>query len=80
MHSDVLGLAQPPDVRERKLDRVVDEAAHLELELLEATPGQLLPILAVRQLAVRPEPRRDVPLGVMLAGREAVQRGQQQGI
>jgi hypothetical protein len=36
MHRDVLGLAQPLDVRERKLDWILDQSTDLQLELPEA--------------------------------------------
>ena len=80
MHGDVFGLAQLFYICERKLDRVVDEAVHLQPEFLESSLGQLLPIVALGHLAVRPEARRDVPLGVMLIGWKAVERGQQQRV
>ena len=73
MHGDVLGLAQSFDICERKLDRVLDESAHLQLEILEAVLGQTFPILAFGHLAVGPEVRRDILLGIVLLRNEAVQ-------
>ena len=54
------------DICERKLDRIVDEAADLQLVFPESSLGQLLPILALRHFAIGPEAGRDILLGVVL--------------
>ena len=81
MHGDVLGLAQALDIRKRKLDRVVDEATHLQPVILESVPRPTASNRRARaschwaRSAARYPPRCNAR-----CGDEAVERSQHQRI
>ena len=74
MHGDVFDLTQPLQIGERKLNRIFDEASHLEPEILEADFRQALPVVADRHFPIGPEVRRDFLLGILLLRSQAIQR------
>jgi hypothetical protein len=80
VRGDVLGDSQLGEIRKREVNRVVDQAAHLQPVVLKSSLGQLLPIFTHRHQAVRPESRRDVFLRIVLTRREAIQGHQRQRV
>ena len=59
---------------------ILDQAADFQLEIAEVALGQVLPVVAHGQLAVRPEVGRDVLFRIRLLRHEPVQREQLHGI
>src|SRR6185437_3400076 len=80
VHGDLLGFGKALNVRERKLYRIVHEAANLQLVVKESIPGHELPIVAFGHFAIGPKAWRDIRLGIMLARRETVECGQHQRV
>src|SRR6185437_392640 len=72
MHCDVFDRAEPFNIGERKLDRVLDQTSYFEPEILKTVFPQLLPIAADGHLSIWPEIGRDLLLGVFLLGMQAV--------
>ena len=72
VHGDVFGRTEALDIGQGKLDRVFDQASHLQAEIFETILGHAFPIVPDRHFAIRPEIRRDLVRIVPLLRRQTV--------